>query len=87
MRLNRVVPVEFGFLDVEFDLFLTSDLDKQETGSQDEIEILSIKIENGKDELVDVLTNTSLYTTIEEYLYDTIDETAYDLEDFEIERD
>lgn len=87
MRLNRVVPVEFGFLDVEFDLFLTSDLDKQETGSQDEIEIVSIKIENGKDELVDVLTNTSLYTTIEEYLYDTIDETAYDLEDFEIERD
>lgn len=87
MRLNRVVQVEFGFLDVEFDLFLASYLDKQETGSQDEIEIVSIKIENGKDELIDVLTNTSLYTTIEEYLYDTIDEMVCDLEDFEIERD
>lgn len=87
MRLNRVVPVEFGYLDVEFDLFLASYLDKQETGSRDEIEIVSIKLEGGKDELVDVLTNTSLYTTIEEYLYDTIEDTISDLEDFEIERD
>ena len=87
MRLNRVVPVEFGYLDVEFDLFLGSYLDKQETGSRDEIEIVSIKLEGGKDELVDLLTNTSLYTTIEDHLYDTIEDTISDLEDFEIERD
>ena len=87
MRLNRVVPVEFGYLDVEFYLYIASCLDKQETGSRDEIEIVSIKLEGGKDELVDVLTNTSLYTTIEEYLYDTIEDTISDLEDFEIERD
>lgn len=87
MRLNRVVPVEFGYLDVEFDLYIASYLDKQETGSRDEIEIVSIKLEGGKDELVDVLTNTSLYTTIEDHLYDTIEDTISDLEDFEIERD
>lgn len=84
MRLTRTVPIESTFVEVEFDVYIASEADKRETGADDEIEILSIKMEGGRDELIDLLYGSSIFMEIERYLYEETDDIA---SDFEIENE
>lgn len=84
MKLTRIVPIELTFVEVEFDAYIASEKDREETGANNEIEILSIKMEGGRDELIDLLYASSLFNEIERYLYEELDDIA---SDFEIENE
>jgi hypothetical protein len=84
MKLTRIVPIELTFVEVEFEAYIASERDRRETGAGDEFEILSIKMEGGRDELIDLLHGSSIFNEIERYLYEELDDIA---SDFEIENE
>lgn len=84
MKLTRIVPVELTFVEVEFEVYMASERDRRETGVGDEFEILSIKMEGGRDELIDLLHGSSIFNEIERYLDEELDDIA---SDFEIENE
>lgn len=82
MKLTRTVQIELAVVEVVFYAYIASKDDKRETGANDEIEILSIKMEGGKDELLNLLYGSSIFEEIERCLYEELDDI---IADFEIE--